>query len=116
MCEVIATVNQKGGCAKTTTAVNLGAGLAMAGKKIALIDADPQGSLTVSLGYREPDQQKVTLATIMTSIINGEEIDPVEGILHHEEGVDLILSTIPAVIKEMTDDESIVYMVDAVRP
>ena len=52
----------------------------------------------------------------MTSIINGEEIDPVEGILHHEEGVDLILSTIPAVIKEMTDDESIVYMVDAVRP
>ncbi len=87
MCEVIAIVNQKGGCAKTTTALNLGVGLAMAGMKVALIDDDPQGSLTVSLGY---DQQKTTLATIMTSIINSEQIDPAAGILHHEEGLDLI--------------------------
>ena len=90
MCEVMAIVNQKGGCAKTTTAVNLGVGLALAGKKVALIDADPQGSLTVSLGYREPDQKRLTLAMLMTSIINGEEIDSAEGILHHEEDVDLI--------------------------
>ena len=90
MCEVIAIVNQKGGCAKTTTALNLGVGLAMDGKKAALIDDDPQGSLTVSLGYRQPDQQKTTLATIMTNIINGEEFDPAEGILHHEEKVDFV--------------------------
>ncbi len=94
MSEVIAIVNQKGGCAKTTTAVNLGVGLALAGKKVALIDADPQGSLTISLGYREPNQPKVTLATIMTTMINGEGIEPMEGILHHEEGVDIIPSDI----------------------
>ena len=64
--------------------------MALTGKKVALIDADPQGSLTVSLGYREPDQQRLTLATLMTSIINGEETDSAEGILHHEEDVDLI--------------------------
>ena len=81
MCEVIAIVNQKGGCAKTTTALNPGVGLAMDGKKVALIDNDPQGSLTVSLGYRDPGPQKVTLATIMTNTINGEEIIRSPGIV-----------------------------------
>ena len=55
-----------------------------------MIDADPQGSLTASLGYQEPDDIRYTLATIMMKIINEEEIDPAEGILHHEEGVDLV--------------------------
>lgn len=90
MCKVISIVNQKGGYSKTTSAVNIGIGLANAGKKVVLIDADAQGSLTASLGFQKPDELKVTLATIMAKTINEEEIDLSKVILHHEEGVDLV--------------------------
>lgn len=86
--------NQKGGCAKTMSSVNLGIGLARQGKKVLLVDVDAQGSMTASLGYQHPDQMEITLATILGSIITDTPLPDGGGILHHEEGVDLLPANI----------------------
>ena len=93
MCKVISISNQKGGTAKTASCVNIGTGLAREGYKVLLIDADPQGSLSISLGFDEPDKLENTLSSIMLKIINDEPFDMTEGILHHDEGVDLLHAT-----------------------
>ena len=94
MSKVIAICNQKGGVGKTVTAVNLGIGLARQGKRVLLVDVDAQGSLTASLGYQQPDRLEETLATVLGKIIEDEPLSPGEGIIHQEEGVDLLPANI----------------------
>lgn len=91
---VMAVVNQKGGTGKTTTCENLGIGLAHEGKKILLVDTDPQGSLTIALGNPRPDELPVTLTDLMAKIMQDQPPLPTEGILSHEEGVDLVPANI----------------------
>lgn len=90
----IAIVNQKGGTGKTTSTENIGVALAMEGKRVLLVDTDPQASLTVCMGSTQPDELQVTLASVLNKVLQDKEIDPEEGILHHAEGVDLMPANI----------------------
>lgn len=91
---VMAVVNQKGGTGKTVTCESLGIGLAQEGKKVLLVDIDPQASLTISLGNSKPDDLEITLSELLNKVTHEEEIQLDRGILHHEEGVDLIPANI----------------------
>ena len=90
MCKIIAICNQKGGVGKTNVAENLGIGLVRRGKKVLLIDSDPQGSLTISLGNPNQDELETTFATVISKIVNKQPLMEKEGILTHCEGVDLL--------------------------
>ena len=100
-CRIIALANQKGGTGKTTTTVNLGVGLARQGKRVLLVDADPQGDLTTCLGWQKQDNLPATLATLMEQAIRDEPVDIQAALLHHREGVDLLPSNIELSAMEM---------------
>lgn len=100
-CRTIAVANQKGGTGKTATTLSLGMALARRGQRVLLVDTDPQGDLTKSLGWKDPDALETTLANHLNATIEGIDLDPREGILSHDEGIDIMPANIELAGMEM---------------
>ena len=121
MTKVIAIANQKGGVGKTSTTVNLGAGLVRQGYDVLLIDLDSQANLTMALGFQNPDDMDFTVSNVLYKAVHEETIIPEEGILTTAEGIDLMPSNIQlsgyeiSLINEYGRETMLKQYVDAVR-
>ena len=102
MSKVIAICNQKGGVGKTTTAANLGVALTIEGKRVLILDLDPQSDLSASLGLERTDDLEVTVSTMMGKAINEEKFDPMEGLIKTDEGVYFLPSNLELSAMEMS--------------
>ena len=121
MTKVIAIANQKGGVGKTSTTVNLGAGLVRQGFDVLLVDMDSQANLTMALGFQNPDEMQFTIANVLQKAVREETIIPEEGILTNEEGIDLMPSNVQlsgvelSLINEYGREAVLKQYIDAVR-
>ena len=110
-CKVIAMFNQKGGVGKSTSTIQLAAALARLEKKVLVIDADSQGTVTKNLGFRNLSEDDITLTTVFDTYIDNRELKPSDGILSHDEGFDLLPCNLGLAGYEMkivkTDEKSI---------
>ena len=122
MSQVIAVANQKGGVSKTTTVANLGVALVNEGRRVLAIDLDPQANLTMALGCQDPDSLPYTVSDVLEKAIREEPIDPMEGVLHHPEGIDFLPSSIDLsgyetrLINEYGREHMLKQYIDAARP
>ena len=118
---VTALVNQKGGVAKSTSCINLGAALVQEGKRVLLVDTDPQASMTIALGNQQPDNLPITMADLMAKVMNDQQLTPGEGVLHHSEGMDLLPSSIAlagtevSLVNAMSRESTLKYLLNDYR-
>lgn len=121
MTKVIAIANQKGGVGKTSTTVNLDAGLVRQGFDVLLVDMDSQANLTMALGFQNPDEMQFTIANVLQKAVREETIIPEESILTNEEGIDLMPSNVQlsgvelALINEYGREAVLKQYIDVVR-
>lgn len=120
-CKVIALTNQKGGVGKTTSTVNLGIGLAKQGKRVLLIDNDPQASMTLSLGFKHPDNLSPTVTDVMNNIMDDGEVTKEFPVIKSKEGVDVLPANLELcgielrLVNEISREQVLKTYVDTVR-
>lgn len=100
-CKIIAIANQKGGTGKTTTACNMGNALAHAGKRVLLVDFDPQANLTMSFGIEQPDELDMTMHSVLGFVMDGRELPGKDEYIQHGERLDIIPCNINLSITEI---------------
>lgn len=121
-CKIIAIANQKGGTGKTTTACNMGAALAKEGKRVLLVDFDPQANLTMSFGIDRPDELAMPMHHILSLIMDGAELPDKSEYIRYGDNLDIIPCNINLSITEinlrdeMGGERTLTELLEPLRP